>query len=109
MKSGTSQCRLVAILTLLAASLDLFRLTAQSVWLDETVSIAMARMNIHEFLTNVTTLEPFIFLYYLVLRVPLAFGQGECGARILSAIFATAAVPSLYMLGRRLFDERSAA
>jgi mannosyltransferase len=103
------QWRLVAVITLLAATLDLFRISAQPVWLDEAVSIWLARMNLPDFFSAITKNDTAMFLYDFLLRIPLAFGQSEFAVRSLSTIFAVAAVPSSYLLGRRLFDNRTAA
>jgi mannosyltransferase len=101
--------RLVAVITLLAATFDLFRISAQPVWLDEAISIRLARMNLPDFFTAIAKNDTAMFLYNFLLRIPLAFGQSEFAARSLSVIFAVAAVPSFYLLGRRLFDDRIAA
>lgn len=103
------QWRLVAILTLLAATFDLYRMSAQPVWLDEAISIGLARMNLPDFFTAITKNDSAMYLYDFLLRIPLAFSQSEFAVRILSVIFAVAAVPSFYLLGRRLFDDRTAA
>jgi mannosyltransferase len=104
------QWRLVAVITLLAAAFDLFRISAQPVWLDEAISIGLARVNLSDFFTAITKeADTAMYLYDFLLRIPLAFGQSEFAARSLSVIFAVGAVPSLYLLGRRLFDDRTAA
>ena len=103
------QWRLVAIVTLLAAMFDLFRISAQPVWLDEAISIRFARTRLSDFLSTTAQHDAAMLLYCFLLRIPLAFGQSEFAARSLSMIFAVAAVPSFYLLGRRLFDNRTAA
>jgi mannosyltransferase len=108
-KSRATAWRLVAVITLLAATLDLFRLGTQPIWLDESLSIAIARLSTDDFVMFIKNHEPFMLLYYVLLRMWLAFDQSEVAVRSLSVIFAVAAVPSLYLLGRRLFDERTAA
>jgi mannosyltransferase len=108
-KLEEKQWRLVAVITLLAATFDLFRISAQPVWLDEAISIGLARMNLPDFFTAITKNDAAMFFYDFLLRIPLAFGQSEFAVRSLSVIFAVAAVPSFYLLGCRLFDNRTAA
>lgn len=103
------QWLLLAVITLLAATFDLFRISAQTVWFDEAISIGFARMSLPDFFTAITKNDTAMFLYNFLLRIPLAFRQSEFAVRSLSVIFAVAAVPSLYLLGRRLFDDRTAA
>jgi mannosyltransferase len=103
------QWRLVVLITLLAATLDLFRISAQPVWLDEAISIGFARMNLSDFFTAITKNDTAMFLYDFVLRIPLVFGHSEFAVRSLSVLFGVAAVPSFYLVGRRLFDDRTAA
>ncbi|MFQ6100879.1 MAG: glycosyltransferase family 39 protein [Anaerolineae bacterium] len=46
-------------------------------------------------------------LYYLLLHFWLAlFGDGEVAVRALSALLGTLTIPALYLLGRRLADEK---
>jgi mannosyltransferase len=103
------QWRVVVLITLLAATLDLFRIGAQPVWLDEAISIGLARMNVSDFLTAITKNDTAMLLYNFLLRIPLAFGHSEFAVRSLSVFFGVAAVASFYLLGRRLFDDRTAA
>ena len=104
-----TQWRVLAVITLLAATLDLFRLSAQPIWFDEVASITAARLTLGEFFSSVGNRDAFMYLYEFLLRIPLVFGQSEFAVRSLSVIFAVAAVPSMYLLGRRLFDDRTAA
>ena len=108
-KSLAATFGLLTTITLLAAVLDLFRLSAQPIWFDESVSIAIARLSAGDFVKFVLWHQPFMLLYYVLLRMWLVFGQSEFMVRSLSVIFAVAAVPSLYLLGRRLFEQRTAA
>jgi len=47
-------------------------------------------------------------LYYVLLRLWMHIGHGEFLVRMLGVLFATATVPVIYFLGRRLFDDRIA-
>jgi 4-amino-4-deoxy-L-arabinose transferase-like glycosyltransferase len=103
------QWPLVVLITLLAATLDLFRISAQPVWLDEAISIGLARMNLSDFFTAITKNDTAMFLYNFLLRIPLVFGHSEFAVRSLSVLFGVAAVPSFYLVSRRLFDDRTTA
>jgi hypothetical protein len=74
---------LLTIITLLAATLDIFRLGVQPVWYDEVLSVASSGLSSHNFLVHVINYEPFMVLYYVLLRLWLGFGQSEFAVRSL--------------------------
>jgi uncharacterized membrane protein len=77
-----------------------------SVWMDEATSIDFARMPLGEFLTAVQSDEANMAFYHLVLRLFLLFGESALVVRSLSALCGVATILLVYVLGRRLFDER---
>ena len=94
----------VSSLLLLALALSLFRLGAKSVWLDEAASIAHVRLGATSFARVLAGRDPNMGLYYALLYPWVrVFGESEFAVRSLSAIFAAAAVPALYVVGSRLF------
>ncbi|MBZ5706749.1 MAG: glycosyltransferase family 39 protein [Acidobacteriia bacterium] len=97
----------LALITAAAALLRFHAITAKSFWFDEGVSVAVARLDWWNFVRILWRREANMSLYYLVLRPWLQFGQSEAFIRGLSVVFALAAVPALYLLGRRLFDSRT--
>jgi hypothetical protein len=98
----------VVLATGLAAVLSLLFIGDKSLWIDEGASLYFAHdaAGLWERLVH---REANMWLYYLLLSLWLKLGDSEAFARGLSALFATAAVPLLYVLGRRLFGARAGA
>src|SRR5579863_399207 len=95
-------CLFIAI----AAVLRLHNLAARGFWLDEGISVGIARLHWPDFARVLWEREANMSLYYLLLRGWLTFGGGEFFIRALSALSGVAAVPLIYGLGRRLFGTR---
>jgi uncharacterized membrane protein len=94
----------VAGLTALALAIRLFRLDAQSLWLDEVFSVIRAQV-IRE------VPEAFLFaghgpLYFYVLAPFVALGEGEVLARLPSVLAGAALVPVAWRLGGELVGRR---
>ncbi len=104
--SSPTEVVLLAIITALAAALRFHSLAAKSFWFDEGVSVAIARLDWYNFARILWRREANMSLYYLLLRFWLHFGGSEFFVRSLSVVFATASVPVIYLLGRRLFNAR---
>lgn len=96
---------LVAI-TALGAVLQLHAITAKSLWLDEGSSITMARLDWFNFLRIMWRREMNMMLYYLLLRGWLHLGDSVAWIRGLSVVFAVAAIPAIFLLGRKLLGTR---
>ncbi len=97
-----------ALLTALAALTFVWEIGDRSLWLDEATSVTFAR----RFVTDFPVFSDYnMTLYYGLLYVwtNLGVGESEAAVRLLSAIFATASVPILYGLTRRLFGPGTAA
>ncbi len=99
---------LLAIITGLAAMLRFHSLAAKSFWFDEGVSVAIARLDWYNFVRILWRREANMSFYYFLLHGWVLFGGGEFFIRSLSVLFAVASVPAIYLLGRRLFDSRTA-
>jgi uncharacterized membrane protein len=101
----------VALLTVLAATLRLFRLDHQSVWLDEGYQYHFASApTFREVLARVldpaqSTHPP---LSHLINHVFLELGDTDFMLRLPSALFGIASIPLLYLLAKRLAGERAA-
>src|SRR5690348_6599053 len=96
------------VLGLLIAAGSWFRfhdLGTKNVWIDEGVSIEMARLDWYNFLRILWRHEANMALYTVLLRGWLHFGQSEAFIRLLSVIFGLATVPAIYALGRKMFSE----
>lgn len=93
------------IAILIATGLRLYQLDAESIWLDEAVSITMAEESWWYLLVEFPGQDPHPPLHYLLLKAWVTIaGNSEFSVRLLSAIFAIATVPLLYYLGRSLID-----
>lgn len=102
--------RTVAVLaTILAGALALFRLGHKSYWLDEGYSLGHAGLGWGDFWEVLVQREPNGALHAVLLWGWLRLGDAEWWARLPSAAFAVATVPLLYLLLRRLFDDRVGA
>src|SRR5437868_1485217 len=97
---------LLALIIAVAAVLRFHAIGQKNVWIDEGVSIEMARLDWYNFLRILWRHEANMALYTVLLRGWLHFGQSEAFIRALSAIFALATLPAIYVLGRKLFSER---
>ncbi len=91
---------------LLGAGTRLVGLAAESIWLDEATSILLAKLDLLE-LVRTTAQDIHPPVYYALLHVWLALGEGEFAVRSLSAFAGILAIPFLYQLGRALYDERA--
>lgn len=95
------------VLTLLAFALRVHRLDAQSLWLDEAFSQAVASVPIPLSIQALLSDGVHPPLYYLLLRGAITLlGQGEFALRFLSAWFGVLAVPLIYALGARYLGPR---
>jgi uncharacterized membrane protein len=92
-------------ITVLGAVLRLLYLGQKSLWLDEIVSVSIARLDAAGFRNIVLSWELNEGLYYTLLRGWMHFGQGEFFVRLLSVAPAVASIAFVYLLGRRLFSE----
>ena len=103
----TPRVRIAVIsgITALAALLRLLYLGKKSFWLDEIVSVSIARLDPAGFRNVVLSWELNEGLYYTLLRGWIHLGQSEFVVRLLSALPAVAAILFVYLLGRRLFSE----
>ena len=89
-------------ITCLGILLQLHAIAAKSLWLDEGSSITMARLDWFNFLRILWRREMNMVLYYLLLRGWLHFGDSVVWIRGLSVVFAAAAIPAIFLLGRKL-------
>jgi len=93
-------------IVLLGTLLRVIHLGTRSLWIDEGSSAVVARLDLHQFIRLVTTVEANMVLYYALLRFWMSWGDSETFIRALSVLFAVATLPLVYMLGARLFNTR---
>ena len=99
---------LVAAL-LVALVIRLATIAAQSAWLDEGYSLAVARHGMRYILSFTARSDIHPPLYYLALHAWLAVtGYGLEQARLLSALCGVASVAAIYALAAELFDRPTA-
>jgi mannosyltransferase len=102
--------RLLPTLTLLALAVSVVvRLhTRSALWLDEALSVHIARLPLGE-LQGALREDGSPPLYYVLLHGWIAaFGQAPTAVRALSTVFALAALPLLWLLAARLTDRTTA-
>ena len=99
---------MITAITVLGAVLRLLYLGKKSFWLDEIVSVSIARLDPAGFRNIVLSWELNEGLYYWLLRGWMHLGQREFFVRLLSVLPSVAAIPFVYLLGRRLLSEKAA-
>ena len=100
----------LVLLTLGAFALRVHGLGTQSFWLDEVDAVAMAGAPVAAQLRKLTAIGENGPLYFLLFKAWLTLaGTSEFGARALSALASTLAVPLLGVFGLRLFHHRPTA
>jgi mannosyltransferase len=97
-----------AVATVAAGFLRVHALDRKSFWLDEGVSVAIARLDWYNFVRLMWRREANMSLYYLLLRGWQHLGGREFFLRSLSVLFSVATVPLVYWLGLKLFNRRVA-
>jgi len=97
---------LVAGASALAFVLGIIQLGTDSFWVDDGFTLTHVSLGNADFWRVVTEHEMNAVLYSVFMHGWVQFGDGEAWMRLPSVLFATAAVPVVYLLGRRLFDER---
>jgi mannosyltransferase len=97
---------LLSAIVVIGTLLRFHAIGQKNIWVDEGVSIALARLDWYNFLRILWRHEANMTLYYLFLRVWLQFGSSEAYIRALSALFGIATIPAVFVLGRRMFGVR---
>ena len=104
---GQRQLFLLLLLAV-AAALSFYRLGAKDLWLDEAISIYIARLDWARMWKLMSTKDPNMGLYYVLLHFWLRqFGTAEFAVRSLSAILAVASLIPVYAIGGRLFGRNT--
>jgi mannosyltransferase len=100
----------VALTTVGALLLRLYRLTAESFWFDEAYAVAFAARPLQDFSPFRLEGPPYTDrnLYHLLLHFWLDLGREDFTIRLLSVIVGTLGVLGIYLLARELFDQRVA-
>jgi 4-amino-4-deoxy-L-arabinose transferase-like glycosyltransferase len=94
---------LVILITLIGGFLRVLLLAEKGMWLDETFSVWMASHSIPDMLQWIVRIDQHPPLYYVLLHYWIAFtGDTAYDVRLLSALFGTAAIPIIYLIGKRM-------
>ena len=91
----------------LGAFLRFYQIGNESLWLDEAFSVWTGRQPVGQMLGWLVRVDQHPPLYYLLLRLWMGLGDTEAIVRALSALCATLTIPVVYLLGRRLLDEKT--
>ena len=93
----------VLIITLTGGLLRVFILANKGMWLDETFSVWLANHSVGDMLQWIVRIDQHPPLYYLLLHYWVALnGDTPYQVRLLSALFGTATIPVVYLIGKRM-------
>lgn len=90
----------------LGAFLRLYQIGDNGLWIDEAFSIWMGRQPVGEMLGWLVQIDQHPPLYYLLLHVWMRLGDDQAVVRGFSALCSTLTIPAIYLLGRRLADQK---
>lgn len=94
---------LLLLITLAGGSLRMLLLGSKTMWLDETFSVWVASQPVADMLQWIVKIDPHPPLYYLLLHPWMAInGTAPYEVRLLSALFSTATIPLIYLIGKRI-------
>lgn len=94
---------LAIIITLIGGLLRVLLLGSKTMWLDETFSVWLANQSVGDLLHWIVKIDQHPPLYYLLLHYWVAYrGDTASSVRLLSALFGTATIPLIYLIGKRM-------
>lgn len=104
-----AQVAVVVVLgVVLAASIVLRFVTRSDLWLDEALSVNIARLPLGD-IPDALRRDGAPPLYYVVLHYWIeVFGDGDGAVRSLSGVFSVATIPAFYFAGRRIAGREGA-
>jgi uncharacterized membrane protein len=80
----------------------------QSLWLDEATTALVAKMSIPDIFSKFLPADFHPPLYYLIIKIwTMVFGYSEISLRIPSIIFGLGTIYFIYLIGRKLFNEKT--
>lgn len=100
--------RYLAALSVVSAVLLAFQLGDESLWLDEMMSLDVARASWPDFARFFVSMPEQHPVYYLLLKPWLVFGTTEVALRAFSVVFAVGSLWLLYQLTLELLDGTTA-
>ncbi len=109
----TTPSFLLGLVLLLAFALRVYRLDAQAIWWDESLSLYRATRDLATVLANTIVIQNAVThdtlppLYFVLLHGFVGLlGTSEFALRFFSLVANVATIPLLYVLGRRWFSKR---
>jgi 4-amino-4-deoxy-L-arabinose transferase-like glycosyltransferase len=94
------------VIVSLGTFLRLYRLSSNSLWFDEAMSVWFSNHSLADTLLMQTAADVHPPFYYLLLNLWMrVFGSGEYGVRFLSVVFGVLSIPLLYLIVKDLFGE----
>jgi len=97
----------MAVATLLGVLARFSHLGTKSLWLDEAISLEIARLDWQSLFAVLTRHEANMSFYYFLLHFWIRLGQSEFAIRSLSAVFGALTIPAIYFLGTFLGGKRA--
>lgn len=93
----------VLVITLVGGLLRIFLLANKGMWLDETFSVWLANHSVADMLQWIVRIDQHPPLYYLLLHYWIGLdGDTPYHVRLISALFGTATIPIIYLIGKRM-------
>ena len=100
---------LVLLIFVAGLALRIYAIGSESIWYDEAISVAVAKLGFVEHLRWITEVDannPPLYYTFLHLWVSV-FGDSEASVRMPSAIFGSLSILVIYALGKLLFDKKT--
>ncbi len=95
-------------IVVLGLAARLYRISSQSLWMDEGLSWEVATLPLPAMRHFVLAKEPWNGFYYSLLKIWIdVFGASELSMRMPSVIAGVATIPLIYTVGKKLFGTRS--
>nr|HID14351.1 hypothetical protein [Anaerolineae bacterium] len=97
---------LLLTIVALGGLLRIYHIGSKGLWLDEAFSVWLGWQPVGEMLGWLIRIDQHPPLYYTLLHFWMILGDDAVTVRALSALFGTLTIPVIYLLGRRLADEK---
>ena len=97
----------VVAVTALGGFLRVYQIGGQGLWLDEAFSVRLGWQPVGEILGWLVRIDQHPPLDHLLLHFWMGLGDDPATVRALSALCGTLTIPLVYLLGRRLADDRA--
>jgi len=94
-------------IVVVGAFLRIYHLGTQSFWQDEVFSVALAKMTLPQMVQATAQNVNPPFYYFLLHYWMMIFGTSDSAIRLLSALFGILAIPTIYVVGRQLFNKEA--